>query len=78
MQHKENVVTLETVERERERERAILYKMWQNLTHKLCSTTKIQKISTYVELNSQIGFVCVAENNIIGYILETKKLTRSF
>ena len=78
MQHRKNAETLDAVKRERES--YSLYTTKKLFMQKMLSTNQTKSNSTYTELNSQIGFICVAQNTInkIGYVLETKKLELSF
>ena len=77
MQHRKNAETLDAVKK---RESYYLYTTKKLFMQKMLSTNQTKSNSTYTELNSQIGFICVAQNTInkIGYVLETKKLELSF
>ena len=77
MQHKETAETLETVHTHTHTHTQVFLYKCVNL---LCLQYKRGTNNTYAE-DSRVGFVCVAQNNIkeiIGYILETRKLEKCF
>ena len=63
-----------------DRESYSLYTTKKLFVQKILSTNQTKINSTYTELNSQIGFICVAQNTVnkIGYMLKTSKLVLSF